>query len=624
MNFKIHEGDFGRMGVTKTRESVIFTFAGEKEDSCTLVLVDKDTKEKVRIPVPEEYCMGSLRSVAVCGLKISQFYYYYELNGREVLDDYASVIAGREVWNDQTRREKEYRVYGAVQEDSFDWKGDCNPEIKRNAMFMYKLHVRGFTMDRGAAAATAGTFQAVESKIAYLRNLGVTTVELMPVYEFEEIPFVRKKKQPEYIPWKEEQEDLIRPPKEERKYPRQLNFWGYGPGNYFAVKASYAKNPQKASDEFKHLVHALHTKEMECVMEMYFPRETNHNLILDALRYWVREYHIDGFHLLGENLPMTAILQDVVLSRTKIFYMEDCRIEQAQKKYERFYIYKEEYQYPARKILNHINADMQEFLNQQKKQGDTYGFVNFIASNNGLTLADVFMYNDKHNEANGENNEDGDTWNFSSNYGVEGPTRRRNITAMREQQWRNAMIMLFMGQGVPLIWSGDEFGNSQQGNNNAYCQDNPVGWVNWRSTKSLSRRKQFIHNLCEFRREHMLLSQEKPFHLSDYRTLGFPDLSYHGQFAWAAQVDPGRLSIGLLYSSVYAQKDEECEDVYVAYNFYAYKIMLALPRLAKKRKWHIAIDSADKGGDWVKDPVRCEQQKYVTVEPQSICVLVGK
>ena len=138
------------------------------------------------------------------------------------------------------------------------------------------------------------------------------------------------------------------------------------------------------------------------------------------------------------------------------------------RKYRRLYVYKEEYQYPARKMLNHISADMREFLNQQRKQGRRFGYVNFVASNNGFSLADVFMYNDKHNELNGEENLDGDAWNFSSNYGLEGPTRKKFILESRQRQWRNAMMMLFFAQGVPLIWSGDEFGNSQQGNNNAY------------------------------------------------------------------------------------------------------------------------------------------------------------
>ena len=186
---------------------------------------------------------------------------------------------------------------------------------------------------------------------------------------------------------------------------------------------------------------------------MFFPEDIDHNLVLEALHYWVREYHVDGFHLLGGNLPMTAIVQDNMLSRTKIFYTGfDANICTIQRKYKNLYVYKEEYMYPARRVLNHFNANMREFIDQQRKQGNKYGFVNFITSNNGFTLADLFMYNDRHNEANGEDNLDGNGWNFSNNYGVEGPTKKRYINKLRKLKWRNSMAMLFLAQGVPLVW----------------------------------------------------------------------------------------------------------------------------------------------------------------------------
>lgn len=623
MGFDIKEGNYGVMGAVISGAHVIFTFQGEKEDDCYVVLVDKQSKESFKILVPNEYCMGSLRSIAIQIAKPEQYLYEFDINGKAVLDPYAKVIVGREHWNDTDRKMIDYKVYGAICPGVYKQVKSHCPEISKSKMVMYKLHVRGFSMDHGASSKLAGTFGAISAKLNYLQSLGVTTVELMPIYEFEEMPIPVKREVPDYIMWEEKLHDLIRPDREIPKPDKKLNYWGYGPGNYFAVKASYARKPEKASQEFMQLVEEVHQHNMECIMEMYFPETENHNLIMDALRFWVRNYHVDGFHLLGKNLPITAIAQDIVLSRTKIFYTKfDASALELEKKYKNLYVYKEEYQYPARKILNHINADMVEFMNQQKKQGDYVGYVNYISSNNGFTLADVFMYNDRHNEDNGEGNADGDAWNFSSNYGAEGPTRRKYVTQMRRRQWRNAILMLFLAQGIPLIWGGDEFSNSQNGNNNAYCQDNPIGWINWKNAKTHTADVDFVSAVAAFRKAHSVLSQEKPFHFSDYLTHGFPDVSYHGENAWISGFDLGKMNLGMMYCGAYANPKEE--DVYVAYNFYSAVSSLALPKLDKNKKWHLVIDSSNEKNPVAKEPILVLDQKAISLMPQSICVLVGK
>ncbi len=561
MTYTIHEGDYEKMGVTCNRDRATFTFYGEKEDDCALVLIHKTTGERTQIAIPAAYCLGSLRSVTISGLQMKHYYYGYLINGKEVLDDYAPMIAGREVWNDASRAERDYRVYGASVEDHFEWEEDHSPEISASDMILYKLHVRGFSMDR--RVRDKGTFKAVEAQIPYLKGLGVTTVEFMPVYEFEEMPLPEEVPPlPDYVKWDEEADDLITKPQVAPPIPKQLNYWGYCEGNYFAVKASYASRPANASMEFKHLVHSFHENDMECVMEMFFPDGTNHNLVMDALRYWVREYHVDGFHLLGNQLPLMAIVQDVILSRTKIFYMEDPSEQFPRRRYERLYVYREDYQYPTRRILNHFSGNLGQLVEQQRRQGHGFGYVNYISSNNGFTLADVFMYNDKHTEANGENNLDGDTWNFSSNYGVEGPTRRKKIVAIRTQQWKNAMAMIMLAQGVPLIWQGDECGNSQSGNNNAYCQDNPVGWVNWKTGAAAVKQLDFLRQLIAFRKDHPIIAPKEPFAFADPKGSGFPDLSYHGRHAWISDADYGSLCVGMLYNGSY--EDEAREGVSIS------------------------------------------------------------
>lgn len=624
MNFEIKEGNYAQMGVIQREDHVVYTFEGEKEDTCCIILIDKASKDKFKIEVPDEFCLGSLRSVAVMKIKAYNYYYYYEINGEKKIDQYATVIAGREKWNDLLRSEQDYEVLCGCNQSSrrFDWKGDQPPEIPKDELLMYKLHVRGFTMEGNPKYA--GTFAGIKNKLNYLTNLGINALEFMPVYEFEEIDIKPKTENIELVKWDVEEEDVIKPI-EEKKEENKVNFWGYGKGNYFAVKSSYASIPEKAAVEFKKLVRILHEKKIECIMEMFFVENTNHNLILDVLRYWVREFHVDGFHLLGDNLPITAIAHDVMLSRTKIFYTDfDNGLIDSQGTYKHLYIYKEEYMYPTRKLLNHMNGEMREFINQQKKQGEEVGFVNFITSNNGFTLADLFMYNDRHNEANGEGNMDGNQWNFSNNYGVEGPSRRKYIKEIRSLKWRNAMSMIFLAQGVPLIWSGDEICNSQEGNNNAYCQDNAIGWLNWKSEKSHRKDLAFLKELIKFRKEHPIISNATPYKFCDYQALGVPDLSYHGDNAWISEGELDRMCVGLMYCSEYNEKSPTEDYVYVGYNFFSARNKLALPTLSADKKWYLVADTTNPKESFPEEPVELEGQQFVELNAQAICILVGK
>lgn len=625
MGLLVKEGNYSALGATVTKEQITFTFQGEKEDSCRVVLIHKSTKEQEKIKVPAEFCLGSLRSITVLGIKADEYDYLYEINGKTVLDPYARAVSGRENWNDKSRKEQEYKVYGSFANETFSWGKDKTLEIPKSEMVMYKLHVRGFSMGNASAGKSKGTFHAVKNKIPYLKDLGITTVEFMPVYEFEEMPVIAKKEEkvPDYVKWTPESADVIKPLLREGEEGK-INYWGYGQGNYFAVKASYAENPKKASVEFKKLVKALHEQNIECVMEMFFPDDTNQNLILDALRFWVKEYHVDGFHLIGQNIPTAAIVQDAILSRSKIF-MEDFGAHQYNgRKYKNLYVYKEEYQYAARQLLNHYNCDIREFANQQKKQGEELGYVNFIAANNGFTLADLFMYNDKHNEANGENNSDGTDYNLSNNYGMEGPTRKRFINDIRKNRMRSAFMMLMFAQGVPMIWAGDEFGNSQNGNNNAYCQDNKTGWVDWSCALKFKKEREFLKKLIEFRKTHSLISNEKPYKFNDYRSFGTPDLSYHGEKAWVSQLDYGKKSLGMLYAGAYAAKGEENSDIYIGYNFYSEEVKLALPKLSGKKKWYLKMDSTNAEEPILAEEILMEEQQYIQVAPHSICMLIGK
>ncbi|MBQ2705479.1 MAG: glycogen operon protein GlgX [Agathobacter sp.] len=609
MSLVVKEGNYLTLGAKAVKNQVTFTFEGEKEDVCRIVLVHKATQEKQFVTVPEEFCMGSLRSISVSGFNPQEYNYKYEINGEEILDPYASVIVGREKWNDESRKAEKYKLSGGFISSSFAWGQDKNPEIAKSDMIMYKLHVRGFTMGNKTAGKAKGTFLGVKNKIPYLKELGITTVELMPIYEFEEMPIPKEVQVPEYVKCQPETADKIQSAMMDNS-PKNINFWGYGEGQYFAVKSSYASEPEKASTEFKKLVKTLHENHMECVMEMFFPETTSHTLIMEVLHYWTKEYHVDGFHIIGGNLPITSIVQDPLLSRTKIFADNFNGQFDIRRKYKNLYIYREEYQYAARQLLNHYDGDIREFVNQQKKQGENYGFVNFIAYNNGMTLADLFMYSDKHNEANGEKNCDGTDFNISNNYGVEGPTRKRFINETRMKKVRMAFTMLMFAQGVPLIYAGDEFGNTQGGNNNAYCQDNETGWVNWSLFAKYKEVREYIKQLVQFRREYSLITKEVPFKFNDYRSKGAPDLSYHGENAWIAQLDPGRKSLGMLYCGAYAKEGANNNDIYVGYNFYSEEVQLALPNVPNK--------------EWYYNDEKLENQQHTMIPAQSIRVLFGR
>ena len=476
MEIKISEGDFAHMGVYQEKESIVFTFEAEKNDTCSIVLISEKDCKNIKIDIPDEYSLGSIRSVRIKGIKPYDFSYYFMVNGRKRMDPYATAIKGREIWNDAERKKSDYEIYCKIANQKFSWKDDHAPEILKSDMIIYKLNIRSFSMDLVSGRKECGTFKAVMRKIKYLKELGITSLLFMPVYEFEEMNIPPKVEIPEYAKNKTK---IAQKTDEMVQKTDKVNMWGYGDGSYFAVKASYAYDPKNAASEFKSLVKKLHENNMECIMEMHFMDTANHNLIIEALRFWVKEYHVDGFKLIGDNLPVTAIVQDLLLSRTKILYENfDLSSVPDGRTCENLYIDKEEYMYPARKVLNHMNADMKELLDQQRKQGDGYGFINYIAGNNGFTLCDLFMYNDKHNENNGEDNKDGAVWNFSNNYGVEGPSNKKYIKSIRRLKWKNAMMLLFLAQGVPAVMAGDEFENSQSGNNNAYCQDNETGWVN--------------------------------------------------------------------------------------------------------------------------------------------------
>lgn len=602
---QIKEGNYNGFGATRLADGICFTFEGEKECDCAVRLYEKRKNKSERsswrdIPVPREYCIGAVRSVCISGIQAQAYDYNYVIDGEVVVDPYAKRMIGREKWADYSRRENRYEVRSGFDFSEFDWENDHCPEVAGEDMVLYKLHVRGFTKDGGVSGKNKGSFAAITEKIPYLKELGVTTVELMPAYEFEElVPPKHEDQTVNFEGWAPQavagyQLMQQKEYEEKEKEPPQINYWGYGGGNYFAPKASYAAG-KCPSVEFKQMVRALHLAGLECVMEMSFDAQTNPNYIVDVLRHWVLNYHVDGFHLLCAQSAVPSVICDVLLRRTKIFVESlPAELWNQNSSYPHLYVYNDEFLYAARKLINHQDANLIEYLNQQKKQHSCVGFVNYFANNNGFTLADVFAYATKHNEANGENGADGNDWNYSVNCGVEGASRKKRILERRERLMKQAIAMVLLAQGVPLIFAGDEFGNSQNGNNNAYCQDNKTGWVNWKQLEKHQVYFNYVKELLALRKKHPCLRGRQPMQMTDYRSLGTPDLSYHGAQAWNSDIYPSMQSVGEAYCGAYG---DEAEDLYIGWNFSQSGMSLALPKVPVGKKWCIEFGDGIVNGE---------------------------
>ena len=566
MIFQTRAGDYRKMGTEQCADGVTFTFQCPKELACAVVLFEKKTgKQAAKIDVLPQYRVGSVRSVTIYPLKAEKYYYCYEIEGKRVRDPYGERVIGREKWGD-TERTLDDALLSGFKKEGFDWSEDVSVEIPANEMVMYKLHVRGFSMD--GRGRNKGTFAAVMDRLSYLKELGITTLECMPVYEFEEL-----------------------------MENGRLNYWGYAPSDYFAVKSSYAS--QKDADwEFKSLILETHKQQMELIMEMHFVPEQTAGAIIEILRYWVMEYHVDGFILNPYNVPMDIILKDPILSGVRILRHAD------------------EFQNVMRRFLKGDEGVVTDVMYQTRKRWDLEGIYNCITTHTGFTLKDLVSYDGKHNEANGENNQDGPDYNYSWNCGAEGLTRKKAVLELRKNQMRNAMFLLLLSQGVPCILAGDEFANSQKGNNNVYCQDNPIGWLNWRNLLKEQEMYQFVKQLIKFRKKYRLFHQEKELLGIDQSGCGMPDVSYHGEMAWRAPTEVASRQIGIYYSS----QDKEEADCFVAYNMHWLEHEFALPALKKGRKWYRAASTKE---GILKDLVVLENQRNIELDEREIVVLVS-
>ena len=526
--FGVRPGYYMVDGATAIPGGVCFTVHSKSAYNCELLLYHrKESEPYAVIPFPKNYKIGYVYSMIVFGLDVEEFEYAYRLDGpycpekgllfdrsHILLDPYAKAVTGQSVWGKQISKNG-YRA--RVVRDDFDWGTEASPKIPMEELVIYEMHVRGFT--KMAEDVTApGTFEGIRQKIPYLKDLGINAVELMPIFEFDELS-----------------ENRVVDGK------KMLNYWGYNTVSFFAPNTSYASAVEynREGTEFKQLVKSLHEQGIEVILDVVFNHTAEGNedglfisfkgfdnniyymlrpdgsyynfsgcgntlncnhpvvqrMITDCLRYWVTEYRVDGFRfdlasILGrnedgspmENPPLLrALAQDPILGDTKL-------IAEA---WDAGGLYQVG-NFPAFRRWSEWNGRYRDDMREYLKGGlwsaseaalrligspDIYdpavrGYnasVNFLTCHDGFTLYDLYSYNEKHNEANGWDNTDGANDNRSWNCGVEGPTEDQEVLRLRYRMIRNACAVLMTSRGTPMFLAGDEFCNTQYGNNNPYC-----------------------------------------------------------------------------------------------------------------------------------------------------------
>ena len=606
-SFKTSKGTPIPMGVTIVSGGVNFAVSVPNEPECRLNLYNRSTGElKDSILLTENYKTGNVFSVIIGNFEPQDFAYMYQVKGKEFMDPYAKVIYGRDNYGKLLTLEEKSHVRGGFVSLNYDWQEEKALQLPYSKLIIYKMNVRGFTKHVSSLVKDKGTFLGLLEKLPHLLELDINCVQLMPIYEYNEM-----------IEFKG------------MGAACKMNYWGYsGENAYFAPKSSYATDPNNAVQELKTMINSLHKSGIEVIMEMNFTQGTNPGIIQDCLRYWSLEYHIDGFKLSGDRVPTTLLATDPILSKTKLLSLGwnvgDIYEKDFEPKYKNLAEYNNGYSVDVKRFLKADEEQVSPFASRLKQNPNKCSTVNYITNHDGFTMMDLYSYDVKHNEANGENNSDGAEYNYSWNCGEEGNTKKKKILDLRKKQIRNAFTALLFSQGTPLLLAGDEFCNTQFGNNNAYCQDNEISWLNWSLLKNNEDIFLFLKQLIQIRKEHPILHMEQQLRSMDYISCGFPDLSFHGIKAWYPDFSHYSRMLGVMLSGNYAKinrKDND-QNFYFIYNMHWDKHEFDLPKLPMGMQWFIRLDTAENANETQLQPIK--NQRQYEVAARTIVVLIGK
>ena len=598
---------FQAMGAVPVKDGIVFSMERKNNEEASLLLYKKGSKEVIQeIPFPATNTIGDIVCVKAEKIASARYEYNFCIDGKVTLDPYAKVLIGTGKFGEEHPEGHEVRC--AMIAGNYDWEDDRKPQIAYEDAVMYSFHVRGFTKQRYSGVRHKGTFLGITEKAEYFKELGINQIKLMPAYEFTEMESVKT-----HARYRKEEE-----------LPKRLNYWGYTKAFHFAPKRAYAatKDPVR---EFKDMVKTMHRLGIEVLMEFYFPEGCSPRYITECLQYWVQEYHVDGFHVRGVQGICNLMATDPLFADTKFlniyFPVEEIYGKKNLPKKRMVAECNDGFMIDVRRFLKGDEESLKAFAERMRRNPKGSGLINYIASHDGFTLCDLVSYEERHNEDNGEQNRDGRVQNYSWNCGEEGKSRKKKILELRNRQMKNAWCMLLLSAGTPMILAGDEFCNSQLGNNNPYCLDNEISWLDWKGYKSgNSEMFRFVKNLIAFRKKHKILHMGQELSMTDSFSCGFPGISYHSSSAWYGELDGQNRKIGVMYCGKYADEDEL---IYIAYNMHWMEHTFALPALPGGYRWNVALDTSE--GILEEDKWRLlPDSRQVQVSSRTVIVLIGR
>lgn len=642
--FKIRPGFFRMYGACVASNGVSFTINSHGATRCTLLLFKPQApKPYARIPFPDSYRIGDTYSMLVYDIKPDEFEYAFSFDGpyepakgllfneeNVLLDPYSRAVTGQRKWGEKPEGGKDFEYRARVVKSSFDWGNIKQLEQPFEDLVIYEIHVRGYTKDKSSGVSAPGTFAGLKDKIPYLKDLGINAVELMPIFEFDEMESSRVV-------------DGV----------QLYNYWGYNTVSFFAPNTSYAFNEEHnhEGDELKSLIKALKENGIEVILDVVFNHTAegnemgpcfsfkgidnnvyymltpdahyynfsgcgnvmncNHpvvrNFIIECLRHWAVEYRVDGFRfdlasILGRDqngAPMAnppileSLAFDPVLGKMKLIAeaWDAGGLYQVGSfpSWNRWAEWNGRYRDDMRSFLKGDDGMAGNAITRITGSRDLYspesrGYkasVNFLTCHDGFTLYDLYSYNEKHNEKNGWNNTDGDNNGHSWNCGAEGETDDPNVNGLRRRLIKNAFAALLCSRGPAMFFAGDEFCNTQFGNNNAYCQDNIISWLDWSRLEEFKEIHDFVRHMIQFRKEHPILRK-----MTKPSSCQFPEISVHNGTPFNASTDYKTKLIGIMYAG---RNEEDTEDDIVFYCMNAYwePLVMQLPVLPNGKHWHV-------------------------------------
>ncbi len=671
--FEVRPGFYEINGATAIPGGVNFTIHSHGATSCELLLFRRETDEPFAIlPFPEHYKVGNVYSMIVFKLHIEDFEYAYRLDGpynpkkglifdktKYLLDPYAKAVTGQSQWGVSHSRGQHYKA--RVVKDDFDW-GKCKqPLIAMDELIIYEMHVRGFTIHPSSGVKFPGTFDGLLEKLPYLKELGVNVVELMPIFEFDETMEAREYNGKNlYNYWGYNTVSFFSPNTSytaSTEYNREGNelkkliktFNENGIEVFLDVVFNHTaegneKGPFFSFKGVDNNIYYLLTPEgfyynfSGCGNTLNCNHPIVQQMILECMRYWVITYHIDGFRfdlasILGRNedgspMKQPPLLQslafDPILGNVKLIAeaWDAGGLYQVGSfpSWNRWAEWNGKYRDDIRRFLKGDDGLATAAAHRISGSPDLYdpnirganASVNFITCHDGFTLYDLYSYNEKHNEANGWENTDGASDNYSWNCGVEGDTDNIEIIHLRKRMIKNACVTLLCSRGTPMFLAGDEFCNTQFGNNNPYCQDNEISWLDWSLLEKNKEIFEFFKYMIQFRKSHEIIR-----HKCASCSIGFPDISYHGVTPWIEEFSYIDKYIGIMFAGKGTDQPED-DIIYLAINAYWEGLEITLPELPMGMSWYIVCNT------YLEEQKKIRAGKTILAGERSVLVLIAQ